>query len=147
MWQSCTSELNKQDNRVWNFTDIILCVIGLDWCWHSNFFLLCHWTGCPDCTGQLQPLPQQLLPVSFWICFVQWPQKQPLGFNTLYCMSEQTENFLTLIFQMWGHFPTLIKIEANRFPGRISSVLSPWICNKLYCTFGQSYPHAIFEML
>lgn len=53
-----------QDHGLWNFASIILFVIGVDWCWHSDFFLLCHRTGRTNCAGQLQPLPQQLLPVS-----------------------------------------------------------------------------------
>lgn len=135
-----------QESRLWNFTYIILFVIGLDWCWHSDFFLICHRTGCPDCAGQLQPLPQQLLPVSLNICSVQWPRKQPLGFNTLYCMSVPGTDWKlpsTHISDVRS-FPTLIKIEANRLPGRICSVLNPWICTKPYLFSGN---HALMLFL
>lgn len=40
------------------------CLVGVDWCWHTNLLLLCYWAWSSHCPRQLQQIQQWLLQVS-----------------------------------------------------------------------------------
>lgn len=108
-------------------------VVGVDWCWYSDFFLLCHWTWCPDCTGQLQPFPQQLLQVRLGLGWIHPPL-----FWSAYCLK------LFSCRSLGGSFQTCI------WKLKFSCICCAQLCSNVYFFlfyFSQPDVYAIFAKL
>lgn len=63
--------------------------LGVDWCWHADLFLLCHWVGGTNCFGQLQPFQQRLLQV--WLSHINTRTDEvdikEINLVSLFCVS------------------------------------------------------------